>query len=77
MKVAVTICAALIGIEQLLVPLQAPLHPINVEPVVGAAVSVTMAPLAKSAVQVAPQVIPGGLLRTAPDPVPAGVTVKA
>jgi hypothetical protein len=45
LNVAVTDFAALIVIEQLPVPVQAPLHPANVEPVPAEAVSVTGVPL--------------------------------
>ena len=57
------------------VPLHAPLHPANVEPVAGVAVNWTEAPLPKFALHIAPQVTPGGLLVTVPDPLPARVTV--
>ena len=45
-KVAVTLLAALILTTQLPVPVQAPLQPVKVEPVVGVAVRVTLVPLA-------------------------------
>jgi hypothetical protein len=60
---------------QVPVPVQAPDHPANVEPAVGAAVSVTMVPLVKFALHVAPQLIPAGLLVIVPAPVPALWTV--
>ena len=44
LNVAVTAFAALIVTEQAPVPVQAPLHPANVESVAAAAVSVTTAP---------------------------------
>ena len=52
------------------VPLHDPLHPLNVEPAVGLAVSVTAVPTGKPAAQVLPQSIPAGLLVTLPPPVP-------
>jgi hypothetical protein len=58
------------------VPLQAPDHPVNVEPDEGAAVSVITVPLLNAALQVVPQLIPVGLLVTDPVPVPARVTVS-
>lgn len=63
-------------IEQVPVPVHAPLHPVKMD--VGAtavAVSTTVAPLLKLAEHVAPQLIPAGELLTEPDPVPARVTV--
>ena len=56
-------------------PVQAPLHPLNVEPGAGAALKLTEAPLLKFALHVVPQLIPGGLLVTVPEPAPARVTV--
>src|SRR5437867_1143788 len=53
-----------------------PLQPVNVEPVAGVAVSVTLVPLSKEAEQVAPQSIPAGLEVTVPLPVPAPLTVR-
>lgn len=61
---------------QVLVPVQAPDQPANVEVAFGAAVSVTMVPLGKLALQVGPQLIPAGLLVTVPAPVPALWTVS-
>jgi len=58
-------------------PLQPPVHPANVDPVDGAAVSVTLVPLVKFALHVAPQLIPAGLLVTVPVPVPASATLNA
>jgi hypothetical protein len=58
------------------VPLQAPDHPVNVEPAAGAAVSVTTVPLLNPALHVVPQLIPDGLLVTIPVPVPAKVTAS-
>jgi hypothetical protein len=53
------------------VPVQAPLQPVKVEPVPGAAVSVTAVPLVNEAAQVAPQEMPAGALDTVPAPAPA------
>ena len=66
LKVAVTDWAAVIVTVHVPVPLHAPLQPVKVEPVVGAAVSVTEAPLVKEAEQVLPQLMPDGLLLTVP-----------
>ena len=76
LKVAVTDLAALIVTEHVPVPVQAPLHPANVEPDAGEAVSVTAVPLLKFALHVLGQLIPLGLLVTFPLPVPARVTVN-
>src|ERR1044071_8640514 len=62
--------------EQVPVPEQSPLQPINVDPTAGAADKVTIAPSGKSAVQVMPQSIPAGLEVTVPDPVPESVILK-
>jgi hypothetical protein len=57
------------------VPVQPPpLQPLNVDPVAGVAVKVTVLPLANAAEQVAPQEMPVGALVTVPLPVPALVT---
>lgn len=53
------------------VPVQAPDQPVNVEPELGVAVSVTEAPLLKVALQVVGQLMPAGLLAMVPEPVPA------
>lgn len=58
------------------VPLHAPDHPANVEPELGAVVSVMVVPLAKLESHVCPQLIPEGLLVTVPDPVPPLCTVS-
>lgn len=77
-NVAVTDCAWVIATVQVAaVPEQAPLQPEKVEPLAGAAVSVTDVPPSKFAEQVAPQSIPAGEEETAPDPVPAFVIESA
>lgn len=64
-----------IVIEQVPVPVQAPLQPAKTEPgAAGDAVRVTDEPLLNDAEQVAPQLIPAGELVTVPEPVPASVT---
>ena len=54
-----------------------PLHPTNVEPLVGVAVSVTTVPKLYGALHVAPQLIPAGALVTVPAPVPDLLTDNA
>jgi len=61
---------------QVLVPVQAPLHPANTDAGGGAAVSVTLVPELKLAAHVPGQVMPAGLLVTVPVPVPAKVTAS-
>jgi hypothetical protein len=73
-NVAVTERACVIETVQVDVPVHAPLQPVNAEPLVAAAVSVTDAPLVKFALQVAPQFTPVGFDVTVPVPVPALVT---
>src|SRR4051794_16787758 len=75
-KVAETVCAALIATWQVDVPVQSPPQPENVEPVAGTAIRVTAAPWAKLAEHAAPQSIPAGLLVTLPAPSPAFVTAS-
>jgi len=77
LNVAVTLRAAVIGVVQVPVPVQAPLQPANVEPLDAAAVSVTEVPLAKFALHVVPQLTPAGDEVTVPSPVPAFVTLSA
>ncbi len=77
LNVAVTARAAVIASTQLPVPVQDPLQPAKVEPVVAAAVSVTDAPLAKLALQVVPQLMPPVFDVTVPAPVPFLATVSA
>jgi hypothetical protein len=76
-NVAVTALAAVIGTVHVPVPVQPPLQPVNVEPVAGAAVSVTVVPWPNVPVHVAPQSIPAGADVTVPTPVPAFVTASA
>jgi len=76
-NVAVTLWAAVIVTAQLPVPVQAPLQPVNVEPVAGVAVRVTFVPRLKLALHVAPQLMPAGDEVTVPLPVPALPTVRA
>jgi hypothetical protein len=75
-NVAVTALLALIVRVQVPVPVQSPLQPVNVEPVAGVAVSVTLVPSSYPFEHVAPQLIVPGELVTVPDPVPAFVTVR-
>lgn len=77
MNVAVTISAAVIVTTQAAVPVQAPLHPANVDPSDAVCVSVICVPLAKLAEQVFGQIIPDGALVTVPVPFPASATVSA
>jgi hypothetical protein len=76
LNVAVTEVLAVRVTAHVLVPLQAPDQPTNVEPVLGVAVSVTNVPLAKPALHVVPQLMPEGLLVTAPEPVPVVCNVS-
>jgi 3D (Asp-Asp-Asp) domain-containing protein len=76
-KVAVTFLAASIVTLQDPAPVQAPLQPVNVDPVAGVAVSKTAVGESKLCTQVDPQLIPVGDDVTVPDPVPDGVTVRA
>jgi hypothetical protein len=76
-NVAVTDAEALSAMVHVAVPLQPPDHPPNVEPALGAAVSVTEVPVAKVALQVEPQLIPAGLLLIIPAPLPALVIVSS
>ena len=75
-NVAVTAAAAVTITTQAPVPVHAPLHPANVDPVAGTAVNVTIVPLAKLAAHAVPQLIPVGALVTVPVPVPASATVN-
>lgn len=72
---AVTLAAAFIVTTHAPVPVQAPLHPVNVAPEPAVGVSVTGVPVVKAALQVAPQLIPAGLLATLPLPVTETLSV--
>jgi len=74
--VAVTVAPALNVTLQAAVPEQAPLQPVNLDPVAGVALNCTTVPLVKFALQVCPQLMPEGALDTVPDPVPARATVN-
>jgi hypothetical protein len=65
-------------IEQVPVPEQSELglHPVNVLPEAGVAVSVTSVPVAKFALQVVPQLMPAGDETTVPEPAPARLTER-
>lgn len=58
------------------VPEHAPVHPVNVEPLLGFAVSVRDVPTVKLALHVSPQLMPAGVLVIVPVPVPELVTVS-
>lgn len=58
------------------VPVQAPLHPLNVVPACGAAERVMVVPFGNCDVQVVGQEIPTGEEVIVPCPVPASVTVS-
>jgi hypothetical protein len=76
-KLAVTVFAApILTVQVLAVPVQAPDQPLKVDPVVVAAVKVTLLFLLKLAAQVLPQLIPEGELVTVPLPVPDFVMVS-
>ena len=77
LNVAVTLRAWLMDNVQVPVPLHAPLHPANVDPLAAAAVRVTDVPDAKFAEQVLPQLMPDGDEVTVPDPVPERATLSA
>lgn len=73
-NVAVTCSlAASVTVQVASVPLHAPAHPTNDEPVVAVAVRVTTVPGLKLALHACPQLIPDGLLLTLPLPVPLSV----
>src|ERR1700755_2283883 len=71
-KIAVTDAAAFREMVQVApLPLQAPDHPTNMEPGLGAAFSVTDVPSANVPLHVLPQLTLAGLMATVPAPVPA------
>jgi len=76
-NVAVTEVAEMRLTVQVEIPLQAPVHPVNVEPELGAADNATGVPVGKLARHVVPQLIPKGLLVTVPLPVPALRTTRS
>jgi hypothetical protein len=73
-KVAVTLRASVIETVQVLMPVQSPLQPLNVESAAGVAVRVMVVRLVIVAVQVVPQLMLAGVEVTVP--FPALVTVK-
>ena len=76
-NVAVTVVAAVMVTVHGPVPVQPPpLHPVNDDPTLGDAVSVTTVPAEYTSEQSAPQLIPAGELVTVPDPVPDFTTVR-
>ena len=71
-NVAVTVLSALSVTTQVVaLPPQPPDQPMNAEPALAVAVSVTLSPNAKVLLQVLPQAMPEGLLVTGPLPLPA------
>lgn len=76
LKVAVTFLAALIETMHEPVPVQASLHPANVEPEAATGVRVTELLVEKLAEQVEPQLIPVGEEVTVPLPEPTLVTTS-
>ena len=68
-KVAVTLRACIIETVQVLLPVQSPLQPLNVESAPAVAVRVTVVRLAIVAAQVVPQLISPGVEVTAPFPI--------
>src|SRR5688572_29517309 len=65
----------MVTLHGFVVPVQPLLHPVNVEPAVAAAVSVTGVRAGKDSLQSVGQLIPAGLLVTVPLPPPASCTV--
>jgi hypothetical protein len=76
-KVAVTVVFAFNVNEHVPVPAHPPPdHPVNVEPVAGDAVRVTMVLWVYAAAQLVPQLIPEGELVTVPEPLPSLLVVR-
>jgi hypothetical protein len=76
LKFAVTVVLPVSVSLQLLVPVQAPDHPMKESPLAGVALSINAVPGLKLAVQDCPQLIPAGLLLTVPDPEPLRETAN-
>jgi hypothetical protein len=76
-KVAVVVRASIMETVQVLVPVQAPLQPANVESVVGVAVRVTLVSSSKPVVHVVVHATPLGLELIDPVPDPALMVVSA
>jgi hypothetical protein len=74
-NVAVTLLDAGLASVHGPVPVQAPLHPVKVDPLAAVAVSVTAVLARYVAVHVGPQLTPAGTLITVPAPLPAKLTV--
>src|SRR5947208_12947973 len=76
LAVALTVVPLTVTLQEVAVPVQAPLQPANEDPLAAAAVNVTWLLVGKSNVQVPGQAMPDGLLVTVPLPVPVVVTVS-
>jgi hypothetical protein len=77
LNVAVTCWLALsVNVQDGLLPLQPPVHPVNDEFAAAVSVSVTCVPLVKAALHVVPQLMPAGLLLTVPPPAPAALMLS-
>ena len=76
MKVAVVVRASIIKTVQVLVPVQAPLQPVNVESAVGVAVRVTVVSSSKTVEQVVVHATPLGSELIEPVPAPALIVVN-
>ena len=76
MKVAVVVRASIIETVQVVVPVQAPLQPVNVESAVGVAVRVTVVSSSKIVEQVAVHATPLGFEVIEPVPAPALMVVN-
>jgi hypothetical protein len=75
-NVAVTVLAAFKVTIQDAVPVHAPDHPVNVDPVEATAESITAVPPVKTYEQTFPQLMPTGEEVTVPTPVPAAATER-